>query len=186
LNFNDEFHGKDGPLRTSYATDYGASHQLWQKTLNSIGIDTCASNFSGSNLGCWTALTGITPDLRERCYSAVAYYKPNAERKNLKLLTNALAREIVLEKEGNTWVAKGVKFVHGGKEHVVKTSGEVIICGGSVQSPQLVELSGIGNPEILEAAGIECRVASPYVGEGLQEHMSKSPESFSTYLASVK
>ncbi len=131
-------------------------------------------------------MTGITPDLRERCYSAVAYYRPNAERKNLKLLTNALAREIVLEKEGSIWVAKGVKFVHGGKEHVVKTSGEVIICGGSVQSPQLVELSGVGNPEILEAAGIECRVVSPYVGEGLQEHMSKSPESFSTYLASVK
>lgn len=82
---------------------------------------------------------------------------------------------MILEKEGDDWVAKGVRFAHGhgNQEHVVMTGGEVIVCGGSVQSPQLLELSGIGNPEILKAAGIECKVASPFVGENLQEHMSK-------------
>lgn len=174
LHFDEDFHGKDGPFTTSYGTDFSAAHQHWEKTLNNAGIGTCASNFSGSNVGCWTALTGITPDLRQRCYSATAYYKPNAGRPNLKLLCGALAREVILEKESDDWVAKGVRFAHGDQEHVVKTGGEVIVCGGSVQSPQLLELSGVGDPKILKAAGIECKVANPYVGENLQEHMSKN------------
>ena len=90
------------------------------------------------------------------------------------LLTEAFVKEVVLEKEGEEWVAKGVKFTHRGEEHVVKTEGEIIISGGSVQSPQLLEVSGIGRPEILKAAGIDVKVDSPKVGENLQEHMSKS------------
>ncbi len=89
------------------------------------------------------------------------------------LLTEAFVTELVLEKEGEEWVAKGVKFTHGGEEHVVKTGGEIIISGGSVQSPQLLEVSGIGRPEVLQAAGIEVKVDSPNVGENLQEHMSE-------------
>ena len=81
--------------------------------------------------------------------------------------------EVVIEKEREEWVAKGVKFTHGGEEHVVKTEGEVIISGGSVQSPQLLEISGIGRPEVLKAAGIDIKVDSPNVGENLQEHMSE-------------
>lgn len=90
------------------------------------------------------------------------------------LLTEAFVKELVLEKEGEEWVAKGVKFTHGGEEHVVKTKGEIIISCGSVQSPQLLEISGIGRPEILKAAGIDVKVDSPKVGENLQEHMSES------------
>jgi choline dehydrogenase-like flavoprotein len=54
----------------------------------------------------------------------------------------------------------------------VKASKEVILSCGSVQSPQLLELSGIGNHEILNAAGINVKVNNPNVGENLQEHMS--------------
>ena len=134
---------------------------------------------SGSNVGCWTSLTGVTPESRERSYSATAYYKPNCQRPNLVLLSEATVQEVVLEKSGGEWVAKGVRFVHGGKERVVTTDGEVIICAGSVQSPQLLELSGIGNPEVLNAAGIETKVANPNVGENLQDHMSTPyPTSF--------
>lgn len=63
--------------------------------------------------------------------------------------------------------------MHGGEEHVVKTEKEVIVSAGSVQSPQLLELSGIGNPTILKAAGIDIKVPNPSVGENLQEHMSE-------------
>lgn len=115
----------------------------------------------------------MTPEKRERCYSANAYYRPNAGRENLALLTEATVREIVVEKEKGEWVTKGVRFMHGGTEHVVKTQKEVVICAGSVQSPQLLELSGIGNPKILEEAGIDIKVNNPHVGENLQEHMSE-------------
>lgn len=88
-------------------------------------------------------------------------------------------RNVILEREDegedNEWKATGVRFVHGGKEHTVtvEAKGEVILCAGTVSSPQLLELSGIGNPKILKAAGIEVKVANPNVGENLQEHMSE-------------
>ena len=114
----------------------------------------------------------MTPDKRERSYSATAYYKPSSGRKNLHLLTEAFVQEVILEEEDGQWTAKGVRFMHGGEEYSVSTEGEIIICAGSVQSPQLLELSGIGNPEILKAAGIDVKVDNPAVGENLQEHMS--------------
>lgn len=175
-HYDAEFHGTGGPLQTAYSITYGASHQHWHSTLHKLGVQTNRSHFSGSNVGVWTSLTGVEPKKRERCYSANAYYRPVRDRKNLVLLTQAVAREVLLEREGEEWVAKGVRFMHGGEEHVVRTSGEVIICGGSVSSPQLLELSGIGNPEILKAAGIEIKVDNPNVGENLQEHMSKSSQ----------
>lgn len=79
----------------------------------------------------------------------------------------------MLERDGNGWKATGVAFVHQDKEYTVKVDGEVILSAGSVQSPQLLELSGIGNPEVLKAAGIETKVTNPNVGENLQDHMSK-------------
>ena len=142
--FDKSFHGTGGPMHNTYSATYGASHQHWHKTLNSLGIKTNASHFSGSNVGCWTTITTVTPDKQERCYSATAYYRPAASRPNLSLLTEAIAQEIIMEKEGADWVVKGVRFTHGGEDHVVKVSGEVVVCGGSVSSPQLLELSGIG------------------------------------------
>ena len=172
--FDPEQHGTTGPLQTSYSVTYGASHQHWHATLHKLGIETNSSHFSGSNVGVWTSLTGVTPDKRQRCYSANAYYRPNSERKNLHLLTEALVQEVVLEEEDGQWIAKGVRFIYGGEEHVVRTGGEVILCAGSVQSPQLLELSGIGDTEVLKAGGIDTKVNNPAVGENLQEHMSSS------------
>ena len=139
-------------------------------------MDTNRSHFSGSNIGVWTSLTGVAPELRERSYSATAYYRPNSGKTNLVLLTEALVREVILECDGRNgeWTAKGVRFLHGGKEYVAPTKGEVIICAGSVQSPQLLELSGIGNPQVLKAAGVNVKVDNSNVGENLQEHMSES------------
>jgi len=153
--------------------DYGAAHQYWHATLHKLGTQTNHSHSSGSNVGVWTSVAGVDPETRERSYSATAYYRPNRERPNLALLTEAIVREVILENEGAEWVAKGVKFVHGGEEHVVRAEGEVIVCAGSVQSPQLLELSGIGDPNILEAAGINVNVTNPNVGENLQDHMSE-------------
>ena len=141
--------------------------------MNKLGVKTNASHFSGSNVGCWTSLTGVTPDKKERCYSATAYYRPVSERDNLVLLTEAIAEEIVIEKVGGRWVTKGVRFTHHSREYMVRTSGEVIVCGGSVSSPQLLELSGIGNRQILQKGGIDCKVDNSNVGENFQEHMSQ-------------
>ena len=164
-----------------YSAEYGTSHQYWHATLHKLGVQTNYSHFSGSNVGVWTSLTGVTPGLRERSYSATAYYKPNCRRSNLVLLTEAFVREVILIDGPDGWAAKGVRFIHGGKEYIVKMEGEIVLCAGTVQSPQLLELSGIGNPKILMAAGIEVKVENNNVGENLQEHMSKFPVSLPGY-----
>ncbi|MCJ1229556.1 hypothetical protein MMC12_006223 [Toensbergia leucococca] len=165
-------HGTTGPIQTTYSASYAATHRHWHATLNNLSVPTNTSHFSGSNTGVWTSLTSVTPDRRERSYAATAYYQPNSKRANLVLLTEALVREVVLEKdEVERWGARGVRFERGGEEFVARTEGEVIVCAGSVQSPQLLELSGIGKREVLEAAGIEVKVENPNVGENLQDHM---------------
>lgn len=132
------------------------------------------SHFSGSNVGAWTTLTSVEPEQRERSYSATAYYQPNAAKPNLVLLTGATVQELLLEPTKDEWTAKGATFTHEGEEHSISVRGEIIICAGSVQSPQLLELSGIGNPEVLQEAGIEVKVDNPAVGENLQDHLSRS------------
>lgn len=163
--------GASGPIQIYYPKEYYGGHALWHTTLNSLGIETNEAHLSGSNVGAWTNVCSVDPKSGKRSYSATAYYLKNASRPNLSVLTEALAEEILLEEVSGEWVAKGVRFRHGSVEYIVSASREVIVCSGSVQSPQLLELSGIGNPTVLANAGIPVKVNSPNVGENLQEHM---------------
>jgi choline dehydrogenase-like flavoprotein len=89
---------------------------------------------------------------------------------NLYILTEALVEEIILDKADSGYVASGVRFTHKGQEYTASASREVILSAGTVKSPQILELSGIGNPDVLSRAGIAVKVDSPRVGENLQEH----------------
>ncbi|KAL8710761.1 MAG: hypothetical protein Q9220_004779 [cf. Caloplaca sp. 1 TL-2023] len=169
--FDRKFHGDSGPVHTTYSSQFGASHQHWQKTLENLGVEVNKSHFGGSDVGSWTSLTTVEPSRRERSYSATAYYRPNSTKPNLVLLTGATAQEVLLDSVNGQWIANGARFSHEGEEHSITVSGEVIICAGSIQSPQLLELSGIGNTKVLEAAGIPVKVDNPAVGENLQDHL---------------
>ena len=118
-------------------------------------------------------MCAVDPASGTRSYSATAYYLRCASRPNLVVLTKALVEEVILDEVDGEWVAKGVRFRHGASEHVVSVAREVILSAGSVQSPQLLELSGIGNPSILSDAGVPVKANNPNVGENLQEHMSE-------------
>ncbi|KAK4552514.1 hypothetical protein LTR86_010358 [Recurvomyces mirabilis] len=174
LTFDRKALGTGGPLPVTYLREYSASHQYWHDSLNSLGIETNERHFSGSNVGVWTNIVAVDAKKVSRAYSATAYYLPNAGRTNLALLTGASAREIVLEPSGDNLLARGVRFHHNGQEHVVRVSREVILCGGSVASPQMLELSGIGDPAILAKANIPVKVANPNVGANVQDHIMTS------------
>ena len=83
------------------------------------------------------------------------------------MLCESLATNVELE--GST--AKGVSFMHDGQKHTVQVLKEVILCGGVINSPQLLELSGIGDPDVLTAAGIDCKIELPSVGSNFQDHV---------------
>ncbi|KAK3356848.1 hypothetical protein B0T25DRAFT_451790 [Lasiosphaeria hispida] len=167
--------GTSGPINISYTTEFSPSHALWHSTLNSLGIESNKAHLSGNNVGVWTTICAVSPDNGTRSYAP--HYCSGAGSgllpANLHILTEALAQEIVLEKRGGDkeWTATGVRFTRHGHEHIVSVTHEVILSGGSVQSPQLLELSGVGQPEVLVAAGIQVKVDSPRVGENLQEHI---------------
>ncbi|PVH80354.1 GMC oxidoreductase [Cadophora sp. DSE1049] len=171
LFHNPAHHGTNGPIYSVYSNEFGASHQFWHASFNNLGIETNKNHFGGSNVGAWTSLTSVDPRTRTRCYSAKRYYQPIASRPNCVVLTEATVEKITLEWKDSEWVATGARFTHSGKEYYASASREVILCAGSVQSPQLLELSGIGNPAILRAKGIEVKVPNVNVGENLQEHM---------------
>lgn len=163
--------GVSGPVDVSYATEYSGSHQYWHDTLQHLGVHNNRSHMTGSNVGAWTNLGSVNPRAGTRTSSATAYYQPHRQRTNLVVLTEAFANKIILEQDDGSWAARGVQFVHRGQTLSAFASKEVIVCAGTVQSPQILELSGIGNPDILRSAGIETIVSSPFVGENLQDHI---------------
>jgi choline dehydrogenase-like flavoprotein len=66
--------------------------------------------------------------------------------------------------------AVGVNFTHQSKAHTVNVKREVVVSCGAIQTPQILELSGIGDPEVLKAAGVECKIQNKGVGNNLQDH----------------
>lgn len=95
------------------------------------------------------------------------YLKPARRRANLEVRTDALATQLILE--GRRCV--GVRYRHAdGRVAEVRARRRVVLTSGAVQSPHLLELSGIGNPDVLQAAGIEVRHALPGVGENYIDH----------------
>jgi choline dehydrogenase len=103
-----------------------------------------------------------------RVSAATAFLRPALRRSNVHVRTHAHATEIILDGKR----AVGVRYAgaRGGSVTEVRASREVILSGGSYNSPQLLQLSGIGAPELLRMHGIEVRHALPGVGEGLQDH----------------
>lgn len=96
-----------------------------------------------------------------RSYAARGYFAANAHRANLHVLTEAMVQKIELSGDKAT----GVTFIHGGETHTVNTKKEVLVAAGAIQSPQILELSGIGNPEILRRAGVEPKIENKAIGE---------------------
>lgn len=166
-------HGTDGPVSVTYCKEFSPSHRLWHDTLNNVNVQTNEAHLSGSNVGAWTTVVAVDPASMTRSYAAPAYYLPITHRKNLLVLTNADVSELILEKTDSEWTAKGIHFKHKSETFTATASHEIIVCAGSVASPQLLELSGIGNPSVLQKAGIEIKVPNPNVGENLQDHISE-------------
>src|SRR5690606_17596965 len=109
----------------------------------------------------------LTIDAKGRRSSTyTAYLKPAMSRPNLAVITGAPASRVLLEGRR----AVGVEYVQGGEPKAVRAGREVIVCGGTYQSPQLLMLSGIGPAAHLRETGIDVVHDLPGVGENLREH----------------
>ncbi|KIJ44402.1 GMC oxidoreductase [Sphaerobolus stellatus SS14] len=114
----------------------------------------------------------VDPKTATRSYSASAYLAPNVERNNLLVLTEAFVLKVRFEKqENNLHRAEAVDLVVDDEQLSVEANKEIILCAGTFQAPQLLEVSGIGNRDLLSNLSIECLIDLPGVGENLQDHM---------------
>ena len=161
----DALHGADGPLHVS---DLRYTNELSAAFIESGVQAGYARNpdFNGRTQEGF-GLYQVTQKGGARCSSAVAYLDPARDRQNLDIVTGALVRRILLDKNR----AVGVAYARGGHEVVVRCEGEVLLCGGAINSPQLLMLSGIGPAEHLASHGITPRHVLPGVGRNLQDHL---------------
>jgi choline dehydrogenase-like flavoprotein len=125
--------------------------------------------WSGDHIGFFPSLSVIDRTQRKgtRSYGGSAYLAPSLTRPNLKVLCDATVSKVILDSN----VAIGVKVIHEGQEYDIRARKQVILSAGPIGSPQLLELSGIGDPDVLRAADVECLIANPAVGANFQDHV---------------
>ena len=160
----DEYHGVGGPLRVS---DQPRRFELADRMVEAAIQAGLPANddFNGARQEGAGYFQSTTAKSR-RWSTATAYLRPARNRANLVVRTNALATRILIE-GGN---AVGVTYLRNGTEHSARARGEVVVSGGVFNSPQLLQLSGIGPGALLQEMGIPVVHDMPAVGRHLQDH----------------
>ncbi|KAJ7061697.1 GMC oxidoreductase [Mycena amicta] len=182
LTFIPRAHGSHGPLHNSFSRFISDAQKPWLVALAKLGVQHVEDALSGEDVGAWMAPASIdgTPGTITRSYAASAYYAPIAHRPNLVVLTEVEATRLLLSETrgSDKLVATSVEVLVSGEAEdriphsiSVKRGAEVISCAGTIKTPQLLELSGIGNPNLLSALGIDSKVDLPGVGEGVVDQV---------------
>jgi choline dehydrogenase len=163
---DDEYRGRGGPLKVTESNESGAIYNALIEAAGQVGInytkDYNAENQDG------IGMTQATIRKGRRMSTAYCYLDPARSRTNLTIQANALTESLLLD--GKKCV--GVRYTVNGKTLEAKANREVIVSTGSINSPQLLELSGIGQAELLKGLGIEVKHELKGVGENLRDHYS--------------
>lgn len=160
------YHGKGGNLHISApeSAEYPMS-EAFVDAARQAGF-VYSSDFNGANQE-GVGYFHLNIKNGRRFGAADAYLKPAMNRQNLTVLTDAHVKKVVFE--GKRAVA--VELRYKGQDRVLRADREIILSGGAINSPQLLQLSGIGEREALESLGIRCLHELPGVGKNLQEHV---------------
>jgi len=161
----DEMHGAGGEWRVEEMRVRWDILDAFRDAAEAAGIPRTNDFNRGNNEG--SSYFKVNQRRGWRVSSAKAFLRPARGRRNLSIETHAHVRRLVIE-EGE---ARGVEFVRDGETHQIRARREVILSAGSVGSPHVLELSGIGPGPVLQAAGIPVVRELPQVGENLQDHL---------------
>jgi choline dehydrogenase-like flavoprotein len=161
---DDALRGRDGPLRITNPAPRDPLYRALIAAAGEVGIRHNPDYNGAAQDGIAMSQASIANG--RRMSTARCYLDPIRHRANLTIATGALTERVLLD--GRRCV--GVRYAIGGKACDARAAREVVISAGTINSPQLLELSGIGRPERLKAAGIDVRHALPGVGENLRDH----------------
>ncbi len=160
----DDLHGVGGPLSVS---DVSEPHPLCEAFIAACeqAGHPRTDDFNGASQE-GAGYFQLTTRKGRRWSTARGYLKPARKRSNLAVVSGALATRVLFEGRR----AAGVEYVQGSTRHVARAHGEVILCGGAFNSPQLLQLSGVGPADLLRQNGIAVVADMPGVGADLQDH----------------
>jgi len=162
----DTFRGGDGPIGTQTCKYDDSLVGAFGEATQTAGFGW-TDDYNGARQEGFGRLQ-MTIRNGRRCSGSVAYLRPAMRRPNLSVMVNGLVTRVVVE--GGR--ATGVEVIAGGERKVVRAEKEVILSGGVINSPQLLMLSGIGDPAELGRHGIPVTADLPGVGANLQDHVS--------------
>ncbi|MEP4770257.1 MAG: choline dehydrogenase [Roseibium sp.] len=163
----DDFHGTGGPLSVSNMRIQRPICDAWVAAAQTAGYPFNPDYNGAEQEG--VGYFQLTTKNGRRCSSAVAYLKPARSRENLQIITHALVSRINLDEARKV---TGVTYKdRSGAEKTISVRREVVLSGGAINSPQVLMLSGIGDPDHLKDNSIEPVHALSGVGQGLQDHL---------------
>ena len=185
----DDFHGESGPLHVSDQRSPRPISEAFVEAAERLQHRRVADFNRGDNEGVGLYQVTQFHDHRagERCSAAAAYLHPvMGTRRNLTVITKARAEKVLFDGKRAT----ALKIRQGKDSKEIKAKREVILCGGSFGTPQLLQLSGVGRPDDITHHGIEMVHELPGVGQNLQDHLdfilawkSKDTDNFGIGLA---
>jgi choline dehydrogenase len=159
-----EWHGATGPVGNIPVEQPGSLYPSLVHAARNLGYPVVEDQHAGATEG--LSRIELTVARGSRASTSRAYLAPARRRRNLTVRTHAQVTRVLLELRRAT----GVEVLRNGARERIRARREVIVCGGAYLSPQILQLSGIGAPEVLEAAGVPVLHPLHGVGENLVEH----------------
>jgi choline dehydrogenase len=158
-------HSQTGPLKASSIPKKHVLVETFKKAANALGVPNTDdfNNLTQEGVGYFQ----LSTHKGFRCSAAVAYLKPAKHRSNLTILTNSQASKVIFENKK----AVGIEYIQQGIKKTIHANKEVILSAGSIQSPQILQLSGVGPAKLLQEFNIPVIHDLPGVGENLQDHL---------------
>jgi 4-pyridoxate dehydrogenase len=163
---SDDYRGSGGPLATRKSRYQDPLVDAYLEAAQAAGY-ALNDDYNGAKQDGFARMQ-MTVRNGRRESAATAYLHPVLARENLSITVNAHVTRVLLE--GSR--AVGVEYLKDGEKHSVEASREVILCGGSINSPQVLMLSGIGEGDALRALDIPVKAQLPGVGKNLQDHVA--------------
>ncbi len=161
----DEFHGTDGEWRVEAPRIRWEILDAFRDAATEAGIPSINDFNKGDNLGCGYFQVNQRSGLRWN--TSKAFLRPAHGRENLEIVTGAHVKRLIMAGKRVT----GIEFAIDDKDAKASARRDVILSAGAIGSPQILQLSGIGDGAFLQAMGIKARHALPGVGENLQDHL---------------
>ncbi|CAO2655175.1 Nn.00g102390.m01.CDS01 [Neocucurbitaria sp. VM-36] len=161
----------NGPLKIGISDFQYPDVKAYFAAFKGAGAHMARDGNNGEAYGASWYPNTMNPRTGERSHARNSYYDPVSARSNLKLLTETVATELVFD-SGKRLTAKGVKITdkRSGKSTTVYAKKEVVLAAGAVNTPRLLQLSGVGPKAVLEAAGIKVKFEHDGVGANFQDH----------------